>query len=73
MPTCTETATGRGQGEEIGVRARLGYNGEDAERIGVGIAAAEYLSDTLNADQRINDRLSPLKEGYGTIMSVYAS
>uniref|UniRef100_A0A183GWI8 Reverse transcriptase domain-containing protein n=1 Tax=Heligmosomoides polygyrus TaxID=6339 RepID=A0A183GWI8_HELPZ len=54
----------------------LYYNGEDTKRNGVGIAVAESLKDSVAAVQRINDRIMSLrldtKEGYWTIMFVYA-
>ncbi|VDO22023.1 unnamed protein product [Heligmosomoides polygyrus] len=62
--------------KEIGEGAKLLYNGEDTKRNGVGIAVAESLKDSVAAVQRISDRIMSLrldtKEGYWTVMSVYA-
>ncbi|VDO64953.1 unnamed protein product [Heligmosomoides polygyrus] len=61
---------------EIGEEVKLYYNGEDTKKNGVGIDVAESLKDSVAAVQRINDRIMSLwldtKEGYWTIMSVYA-
>ncbi|VDO98756.1 unnamed protein product [Heligmosomoides polygyrus] len=60
----------------IGEGVMLFYNGEDTKRNGVGIAVAESLKGSVAAVQRISDRIMSLrldtKEGYWTVMSVYA-
>ncbi|VDP21101.1 unnamed protein product [Heligmosomoides polygyrus] len=62
--------------EEIGEGVKLFYNGEDTKRNGVGMAVAESSKDSVAAVQRISDRIMSLrldtKEGYWTVMSVYA-
>ncbi|VDO91284.1 unnamed protein product [Heligmosomoides polygyrus] len=72
-----ETRWKGAKAREIGEGVELYYNGEDTKRNGVGIAVAESLKDSIAAVQRINDRIMSLqldtKEGYWTIMSVYAS
>ncbi|PIO54181.1 hypothetical protein TELCIR_24461, partial [Teladorsagia circumcincta] len=54
----------------------LYYNGEDTKRNGVAIAVAESLKDYVSAVSRISDRIMAVridtKEGYWTILSVYA-
>uniref|UniRef100_A0A8L8JVB6 Cadherin domain-containing protein n=1 Tax=Heligmosomoides polygyrus TaxID=6339 RepID=A0A8L8JVB6_HELPZ len=61
---------------DIGEGVKLYYKVEDTKRNEVGIAVAESLKDSVAAVQRINDRIMSLrldtKEGYWTIMSVYA-
>ncbi|VDP10808.1 unnamed protein product [Heligmosomoides polygyrus] len=70
-----ETRWKGAKAREIGEGVKLYYNGEDTKRNGVGIAVAESLKDSVAAVQRINDVMSlrlDTKEGYWTIMSVYA-
>ncbi|VDO83017.1 unnamed protein product [Heligmosomoides polygyrus] len=71
-----ETRWKGAKARETGEGVKLYYNGEDTKRNGVGIAVAESLKDSVAAVQRINDRIMSLrldtKEGYWTIMSVYA-
>ncbi|VDO94583.1 unnamed protein product [Heligmosomoides polygyrus] len=71
-----ETRWEGAKAREIGEGVKLYYNGEDTKMNGVGIAVAESLKDSVAAVKRINDRIMSLrldtKEGYWTIMSVYA-
>ncbi|VDO87408.1 unnamed protein product [Heligmosomoides polygyrus] len=71
-----ETRWKGAKAKEIGEGVKLFYNGEDTKKNGVGIAVAESLRDSVAAVQRINDRIMSLrldtKEGYWTVMSVYA-
>ncbi|VDO96079.1 unnamed protein product [Heligmosomoides polygyrus] len=46
---------------EIGEGVKLYYNGEDTKRNRVGIAVAESLKDSVEAVQRINDRIMSLR------------
>ncbi|VDO76071.1 unnamed protein product [Heligmosomoides polygyrus] len=66
----------RAKAKEIGEGVKLFYNGENTKRNGVGIAVAESLKDLVAAVQGISDRIMSLrldtKEGYWTVMSVYA-
>ncbi|VDO75399.1 unnamed protein product [Heligmosomoides polygyrus] len=71
-----ETRLKGAKAREIGAGVKLYYNGEDSKRSGVGIVVAESLKDSVATVQRINDRIMSLrldtKEGYWTIMPVYA-
>ncbi|VDP17909.1 unnamed protein product [Heligmosomoides polygyrus] len=71
-----ETRWKGAKAREIGEGVKLYYNAEDTKRNGVGIAVAVSLKDSVAAVQGINDRIMSLrldtKEGYWTIMSVYA-
>ncbi|PIO61390.1 hypothetical protein TELCIR_17088, partial [Teladorsagia circumcincta] len=61
---------------EIGEGVKLYYNGEETKRNGVAIAVAESLKDHVSAVNRISDRIMAVridtKEGYWTVISVYA-
>ncbi|PIO67742.1 hypothetical protein TELCIR_10499 [Teladorsagia circumcincta] len=54
----------------------LYYSGEDTKRNGVAIAVAELLKDHVSAVNRVSDRIMAVrigtKDGYWTILSVYA-
>ncbi|VDP13206.1 unnamed protein product [Heligmosomoides polygyrus] len=71
-----ETRWKEAKAKEIGEGVKLFYNGEDTKRNGVGIVIAESLKDSVAAVQRISDRIMSLrldtKEGYWTVMPVYA-
>ncbi|XGW22799.1 hypothetical protein V3C99_005206, partial [Haemonchus contortus] len=61
---------------EIGEGVKLYYNGDDTKRNGVAIAVAESLKDSVSVVSRISSRIMAVrietKEGYWTIISVYA-
>ncbi|VDO20342.1 unnamed protein product [Haemonchus placei] len=61
---------------EIGEGVKLYYNGDDTKRNGVAIAVAESLKESVSAVSRISSRIMAVridtKEGYWTIISVYA-
>ncbi|PIO75128.1 hypothetical protein TELCIR_02840 [Teladorsagia circumcincta] len=61
---------------EIGEGFKLYYNGENIKRNDVAIAVAESPKDYACAVNRTNDRIISVriitKEGYWTILSVYA-
>ncbi|VDO92910.1 unnamed protein product [Heligmosomoides polygyrus] len=68
-----ETRWKGAKAKEIGEGVKLFYNREDTKRNSVRIAIAESLKDSVAAVQRISDRIMSLrKEGYWTVMSVYA-
>ncbi|PIO59070.1 hypothetical protein TELCIR_19479, partial [Teladorsagia circumcincta] len=71
-----ETRWKGAKAREIGEGVKLYYNGEDTKRNGVAIAVAESLKDYISAVNRVSDRIMAVridtKEGYWTILSVYA-
>ncbi|VDL80271.1 unnamed protein product [Nippostrongylus brasiliensis] len=62
--------------KEIGEGVKLFYKGNYGKRNGVGIAVSEALKDSVSTVRRINDRIITvrvdMKDGYWTIISVYA-
>ncbi|PIO65958.1 hypothetical protein TELCIR_12343, partial [Teladorsagia circumcincta] len=71
-----ETRWKGAKAREIGEGVKLYYNGEDTKRNGVAIAVAESLKDHVSAVNRVSDRIMAVridtKEGYWSILSVYA-
>ncbi|VDO87373.1 unnamed protein product [Heligmosomoides polygyrus] len=71
-----ETRWKGAKAKEIGEGVKLLYNGEDTKRNGVKIAVTESLKESVAAVQSLSDRIMSLrldtKEGYWTVMSVYA-
>ncbi|PIO52788.1 hypothetical protein TELCIR_25902, partial [Teladorsagia circumcincta] len=71
-----ETQWKGAKAREIGEGVKLYYNGEDTKRNGVAIAVAESLKDHTSAVNRVSDRIMAVridtKEGYWTVLSVYA-
>ncbi|VDO95796.1 unnamed protein product [Heligmosomoides polygyrus] len=61
-----ETRWKGAKARKIGEGVKLYYNGEDTKRNGVGIAAVQRISDHI-----MSLRLDT-KEGYWTVVSVYA-
>ena len=71
-----ETRWKGAKAREIGEGVKLFYNGADTKRNGVAIAVAESLKDCVSTVNRISDRIMGVrmdtKEGYWTVLTVYA-